>query len=279
MALLPEWSLKRVPVVGMVHLPPLPDSPRWSGDLQAVRDFVRNDAKALCQGGVDGIMLENFGDVPFYPDRVPAVTVAVMTMLAHEIRLVCESTTPRKIPFGINVLRNDGRSALAVALASGASFIRVNVMCGARVTDQGILQGIAHDLLRERAMFKAHSVRILADVDVKHSAPLAARELGIEVRDVIDRALADAVIVSGHATGGAINSEDLGIVKSACRKAPVFIGSGVTIENAGELIRLGADGLIVGTSLKFDGVVDRPVDQNRVRILMEKVNQAESTVG
>ena len=153
MSLLPQWSSVRVPVIGMLHLPPLPGSSRWSGDLNAVRDFVLRDVEALCAGGVDGLMIENFGDTPFYPGRVPAITVAAMTALACEVRRATD------VPLGINMLRNDGLSALAVAVASGASFIRVNVLCGARVTDQGLLQGIAHDLLRERANLKAESIR------------------------------------------------------------------------------------------------------------------------
>ena len=109
-------------------------------------------------------MMENFGDVPFFPGRVPASVVAQMTAMACAVR------DEVKLPLGINVLRNDGVSALAVAQAAGASFIRVNVLCGARVADQGLIQGIAHDLLRERAALGAAEIKIFADVDVKHSA-------------------------------------------------------------------------------------------------------------
>src|SRR5687768_9330841 len=139
-----KWSTVPRPVIGMLHLPPLPGSPRYGGG-----------------GGGHGLMLDNFGDVPFYPGRVPAHVVAHMTAVACEVRRRFPS-----LPLGINVLRNDGRSALAVAHAAGAQFIRVNVLCGARVADQGLIQGIAHDLLRERAMLGATDVRILADVDV-----------------------------------------------------------------------------------------------------------------
>ena len=268
MSLLPQWSATSVPVIGMLHLPPLPGSSRWAGDFAAVRDFVLHDAESLCAGGVDGLMIENFGDTPFYPDRVPAITVAAMTALACEVRRRFD------VPFGINVLRNDGRSALAVAVASGASFIRVNVLCGARVTDQGLLQGIAHDLLRERANLKSETIRILADVDVKHSAPLAVRPFGVEVSDVIHRGHADAIIVSGAATGSATETQTLCAAKQAAGTTPVLIGSGVSAESAPELIAHGADGLIVGTSLKFDGRISNPVDPQRVRALIEAVQRA-----
>src|SRR5688572_15960015 len=177
--LLPEWSACPRPVIGMLHLPPLPGSPRYAGDPDAITAAVLRDAEALADGGVHGLMLENFGDVPFYPGRVPVHVVARMTTLALEVKRHFP-----QLPLGVNVLRNDGLSALAVAHAAGADFIRVNVLCGARVADQGIIQGIAHDLLRDRAALGATGVRILADVDVKHSSPLgAARGIADEVAD------------------------------------------------------------------------------------------------
>ena len=127
--LLPEWSERRSPVIGMLHAMALPGAPTYGGDLARVRKALLADAEALVAGGVDGLMLENFGDSPFYPDRVPAMTVAALTALATEVRRCFP------VPLGINVLRNDGRSALAVAVACGASFIRVNILCGARVAE------------------------------------------------------------------------------------------------------------------------------------------------
>jgi membrane complex biogenesis BtpA family protein len=256
-ALLPQWSNVRKLVIGMVHLLPLPGSPRYGGDVGAVRDAALRDAEALARGGVHGIMMENFGDVPFYPGRVPAAVVAHVTAIAAEVRRTVD------VPLGINVLRNDGRSALAVAHAVGASFIRVNVLCGARVTDQGIIQGIAHDLLRERIRLGAHDVKILADVDVKHSAPLAPRALVDEVADTIERGLADAVIVSGAGTGKPTDPQHVRAVKAAAAATPVFIGSGVSAANVEQFDA--ADGFIVGTAFKRDGDVSAPVDVERVR--------------
>jgi membrane complex biogenesis BtpA family protein len=269
MPLLAEWSGINVPVIGMLHVPSLPGSPGFRGDFEEIRRFVLRDAGALRDGGVDGLMLENFGDTPFHPDRVPAITIAAMTVLGVAVR------QQFGLPLGINVLRNDGRSALAVAVATGASFIRVNVLCGARVTDQGLLQGIAHDLLRERAALGAHDIRILADVDVKHSAPLAPRPIEVETTDLIQRAHADAVIVSGQATGLPTDTVSLTAVRQAAGPVPVFVGSGVTAENAATLIRSGAGGLIVGSSLKHDGRISNPVDAQRVRQLVDTVRMVE----
>jgi membrane complex biogenesis BtpA family protein len=260
--LLSQWPRSRKVVIGMIHLPPLPGSPRFSGDVKSVRETALRDAATLHEGGVHGLMIENFGDVPFYPGRVPAYVVAHMTAIAAEVRARVA------LPLGINVLRNDGLSALAVAHACGAEFVRVNVLCGARVADQGLLQGVAHDLLRERALLGAADVKVLADVDVKHSAPVAPRELADEVDDTVKRGLADGVIVSGAGTGKKTEPDKVAAVKQfAGADVPVFVGSGVTAETISQYA-LAADGFIVGTAFKRDGDPRNPVEANRVKALI-----------
>jgi uncharacterized protein len=258
------WKGKGKIVIGMLHLPALAGSPGFAGDARRIPQTVLRDADALAAGGVHGLMMENFGDVPFYPDRVPAHVVAQMTALAMEVRRRTD------LPLGINVLRNDGRSALAIAHAVGARFIRVNVLCGARVTDQGVIQGIAHDLLRERTMLGAEDVKIFADVDVKHSAALAARPIEDEVDDLIERSLADAIVVSGAGTGKSTDPEKVRTVKRVASKTPVFIGSGITAETISEFMDC-ADGFIVGTSFKKGGVSVNPVEQKKVKELMRRL--------
>ncbi len=251
----------RIPVIGMLHAPPLPGSPAFSEPFESAVEFVLRDADALVAAGIPALMLENFGDAPFFPRRVPPETVAALTRLAAEVRRRFD------VPLGINVLRNDGRAALAIAVATGASFIRINVLTGARLTDQGIVEGIAHNLLRDRAKLRAESIRILADVDVKHSAPLAPRPLSEETQDTLERGGADAVIVSGRSTGDAVDLATLHEVKAAAKVHPVLIGSGITVENIATFARV-ADGLVVGTSLKREGIVSNPVDSEKARDLM-----------
>lgn len=262
--LLPEWSSRRCPIIGMLHAPPLPGSADFNGNFLKVREFVVGDAVSLLEGGVDGLMLENFGDAPFFPARVPAITVAAMTAIAVDLR----QRFP--VPLGINVLRNDGQSALTVAVACGAAFIRVNVLCGARVADQGLLTAIAHDLMRERCFLHARSIQIWADVDVKHSAALAPRPLTEDVHDLIERGKSDAVIVSGAATGQPVELETVRQVKIAAKSTPVLLGSGVTAENVAGLVP-SADGIIVGSGLKVDGIVSNPVDPLRVKRFVDAV--------
>jgi membrane complex biogenesis BtpA family protein len=263
---IPHWSSISKPVIGMVHLLPLPGSPQYAGDLRAVHEAALRDAGALAEGGVHGLMLENFGDVPFYPGRVPAYVVSHMTAIAQAVRSRFD------LPLGINVLRNDGQSALAVAQAANAQFIRVNVLCGARVADQGILQGIAHDLLRDRTTLGAEGIKILADVDVKHSAPLADRPLADEIEDTIHRGLADALIITGSGTGKATALEKVRAAKSAAQSTPVFIGSGITPATISEYLPL-ADGFIIGSAFKQEGLATNPVEPGRVRALMERLSQ------
>jgi membrane complex biogenesis BtpA family protein len=252
------------PVIGMLHMAALPGAPRFAGDLEAIRRRVMEDAAALVEGGAQGAILENFGDAPFYPGRVPAITAAHVTALAAEVRRKFD------LPLGINVLRNDGVTALAIAHAVRAQFIRVNVLCGARVTDQGVIQGIAHDLLRERAALGSE-IAIFADVNVKHSAPLAARPLADEIADLIHRGGADAVIVSGAATGSPTDLEELRAAKAAAGDTPVLVGSGITSETISHYA-LHTDGFIVGTSLKGDGVVANPISTERVRTLVRRLS-------
>jgi membrane complex biogenesis BtpA family protein len=263
--LLEAWKNVRKPVIGMLHLAALPGSPLYGGSLSSVRDAVLRDAQLLAEGGVNGLMIENFGDTPFFPGRVPAHVVAHITAIAGEVR----RSVPH-LPLGINVLRNDGLSALAIAHAVGADYIRVNVLCGARVADQGLLQGIAHDLLRLRAELKAEGIKIFADVDVKHSAPLAERPIADEVDDTLHRGMADALIVSGAGTGKPTDPEKVKLVKAAAKDAPVFLGSGVTPQTLSALLPH-ADGFIVGTFFKQDGVASSAVDPQRVRELMKKI--------
>lgn len=253
------WLSQRPILIGMLHLPPLPGSPRFSGSMTAILNRVLSDVAAYEHGGMRSLMVENFGDTPFYPGAVPNVTIAHMTAIAQQVR----NSFPN-MQLGINALRNDGCAALAIAHAVGAEFIRVNVLCGARVTDQGLVTGIAHDLLRLRAQLHAEHIAILADVDVKHSAPLGVRPLRDEVDDLIHRGGADAVIVSGNATGQPVDLGQLRSVAQAASPVPVLIGSGATTRTIGSLLSV-ASGAIVGSALKRDGQAEQEVDAERVR--------------
>ena len=264
-AWLPQWSGIRLPVIGVVHLAPLPGAPQFGGDRCDVERSMLRDTAALAEGGVHGLLLENYGDVPFFPGRVPHQVITHMTVLGQRLR----QEYP-KLPLGINVLRNDACGALAVAQAIGAQFIRVNVLCGARVTDQGLIEAVAHELLRARDLWRARDIRICADIDVKHSAPVGSIPLEQQTLDAIHRGQADAVIVSGTSTGQPAEPNRFERIKSAAGRIPVWVGSGVTAANIESWTSV-ADGVSVGTWLKRDGITTNPVDQNRVRELVQAV--------
>jgi membrane complex biogenesis BtpA family protein len=246
----------------MVHLGALPGAPK-ARPLSETLDRALADAKVLVAAGFDGVFVENYGDVPFHPGSVPAITVASLTRVAAALR----AQLPDSVSLGINVLRNDARSALAIATATEADAIRVNVHTGARVTDQGVIEGRAWETLRLRADYKA-AVAIWGDVDVKHSAPLGPpRPIAEEVGDLVHRGLADAVIVTGSGTGRAASTAVLVEVVAAAGEEPVYVGSGVTVETVAALLRC-AHGVIVGTALKEGGVTSAPVDLRRCQALV-----------
>ena len=251
-------------VVGMIHLDALPGAPNFDGDWDAIRDAMLRDARRLEAGGVDAMLVENFGDAPFYADDVPKHVVASMTALVRDLARAVD------LPLGVNVLRNDAEAALSIAAASGASFVRVNVHTGARLTDQGIVTGQAHETVRLRERLDA-DVSILADVDVKHSAALTERPLAEDIAELVERGHADGIVASGTGTGEATDRSQLEriveIRDEVDESSPVFVGSGVTADTVAETLAL-ADGVIVGTSLKEDGETTAPVDVERVRSLV-----------
>ncbi len=255
----------RTPIIGVVHLLPLPTSPRWGGSLKAVIDRAEQEATALASGGVDGLIVENFFDAPFAKNQVDPAVVSAITVVVQRIQNLIT------IPVGLNVLRNDGKSAMAIASCVRAQFIRVNVLTGVMATDQGLIEGEAHQLLRYRRELGT-DVKILADVLVKHARPLSVPNLTVAVKDTIERGLADAIILSGWATGSPPNLEDLELASGAAHGTPVFVGSGANWENIGTLMQA-ADGVIVSSSLKRHGRIEQPIDPIRVSQFVEAAHQ------
>jgi len=249
----------------MLHLPALPGSPGSRDSLGHIETRVVSEARLLRDVGFSTAILENFGDVPFFKDRVGPSTIASMTRLACAVR----ASVP-DLPLGINVLRNDARAALAVAVAAEAAFIRVNVHVGATATDQGIIEGRAAETLRARAALGA-SVAIWADVHVKHGQSLAHDTIADEAEDAVRRGLADAVIVSGQGTGEATSLDDLRAVAALELGVPVYVGSGVTAGTVESLLDV-ADGVIVGTAIKVDGKTTNPIDRRRAERLNERAH-------
>jgi membrane complex biogenesis BtpA family protein len=250
------------PVIGCIHLLPLPGSPRYRGDTAMIIQQAVKEAEILEEEGVNGLIIENFGDAPFFPERVPNVTIASMAIIVDRIRQAVN------IPLGVNVLRNDASAALAIAAITKASFIRVNIHMHAMLTDQGIIQGKSYDTLRLKADLKS-DVMIWADVDVKHAHPLVKPDIKQWTHDLVDRGLADAIIVTGSGTGKATDMDDLKTVRLAS-SVPVLIGSGLNAKNVRDCASI-ADGGIIGSYFKQEGKATNTVDRQRVRELMKMI--------
>jgi len=240
------YPFKRWPLVGVVHLAPLPGSPAWGGSMNAVLEQALRDAEAYANGHFDGLIVENYGDRPFTPGTVAAPTVAALTAVAVRLR----DRFP-ELPLGINVLRNDAGSALAIAKAVGASFIRINVLVGAMIADQGILEGRAWDLALLKRQLEAADVSIWADVMVKHAAPLGDQTLEGQADDASKRGGAGALILSGRATGAEADPSDFQRVRDILPDAPLLVGSGLSARNF-DRYRAVADGAIVASALYGD---------------------------
>ncbi|HSG79711.1 MAG TPA: BtpA/SgcQ family protein [Acidimicrobiia bacterium] len=249
-------------IVGMVHLGPLPGAPGFDGDLDAVVDAAVADTTVLRAAGFDAVMVENFGDAPFYADDVPDATVAAMTRCVLAVR---DAAGP--LPVGVNVLRNDALAALAIAAATGASMIRVNVLSGTMWTDQGPITGKAAELARLRAALRS-DVAVLADVFVKHAVPAPGMTISDAARDTWERSGADALVVSGPGTGHALDLADARAVKEAVPGAPLVAGSGTSPGNVAEVLDV-CDAVIVGTAVKEGGVPGGRVHPERAKLLVQ----------
>lgn len=252
------------PVIGMLHLPPLPGSPIYNGQgLKEIIDRALYDAEQLQVGGIDALEVENFSDPTYYPEQVGPELVAAMAVISdHVIRKA-------SVPVGLCILA-DPKASISVAHSVGAKFVRATFFTEASVDVSGLVCPKPHELLRFRK-FLDPSIKIFTDVHIKHSAPLVNRPLGDSALDA-KYFLSDAVIISGTHTGVETKLEDIKEAKTAVEDFPVLVGSGFRKESAQKILQI-ADGVIVGTSLKVDGVSSNPVDSKRVSELMATIRE------
>jgi len=250
-------------LIGCVHLLPLPGAPRYGGSMNEVTEGALRDAEALIGAGFHGLIVENFGDTPFYPDTVPVETVAALACVASEVR---RAHPERKL--GINVLRNDGEAAVAIGAAVGADFVRINQHMAVSVAEQGWLLGRSHETCRLRAKLLTNLL-IAADISVKHAAPLAHRGVVQEARDAVERGLVDALVFSGTVTGQPPALDEVRRVREQLgEQIDIICGSGVSLENVSEYSQL-FDAIIVGTALKLEERIRNPVSRDKALRFVE----------
>ncbi|MBP1993737.1 BtpA/SgcQ family protein [Paenibacillus eucommiae] len=255
-------------IIGMVHLKALPGAPHFKGgNLDAIYDFAMNDVRALEEGGVDGLMIENAGDIPFCkPEDIGMETVAAMTALTERIK------RETNLPIGINCLANGVLVALAVAKANDLPFVRVNQWVNAYVANEGFIEGASAKAMRYRSNIKGDNIKIFADVHVKHGSHsiVADRSLADQTRDAIFFD-ADVLIATGSRTGDETSTDEIEGIKSNT-DLPVIVGSGMTPGNAQKILSH-CNGCIVGSYVKKDGLWWNQVEAARVKELMDVVLQ------
>ena len=262
---------RRRAVIGVIHSRPLPGAPAYAGEpMDDVIGFALDEARRYRDGGVDGLIVENHGDIPFAkPAALGPETAACMAVMTRAVRLEAG------LPVGVNVLANGALQALAVAKAAGAAFVRVNQWANAYVANEGIIEGPAGAAARYRAWLHARDVRIFADVHVKHGAHaiVADRSIGEMARDA-EFFDADVAIATGQRTGDAASMDELRAIAEGCA-LPVAVGSGVTPDNVGDIFTV-ASCVIVASWLKADGVWWNPVDPDRLRTFMQAADRARA---
>lgn len=251
----------------MVHVGALPGTPRAS---QSVDELVRQAVQevwVLAEGGCDVILVENMHDLPYLQGEVGPEIVASMTAVCRAINEAAD------LPCGVQVLAGANQGALAVALAAGMDFIRAEGFVFSHVADEGWLNACAGPLLRYRKLIGAEHIAVWADVKKKHAAHAMTADVSLaETVKAAEFFGADAVIVTGEATGREASTADLSSARGAT-KLPVIVGSGVTAENAAAMLQH-ADAVIVGSALKKDGHWTAPVDLDRVKAVAAAVRAA-----
>jgi len=248
------------PVVAMVHFPGLPGRPRHdaSGGMDRIVDAVGRDVVALQEVGADALLFCNEGDIPYQlrtGPEIPAAMAAVIGQLRADVI----------VPFGVNVLW-DPIASLALARATGARFVR-EVFTGVYETDLGLIEPRIGDSAAYREAIGAADVALFDNVAPEFGSPLGRRSVADRARSAEFLGM-DAVLVSGSSAGAAVDRSDLLQAKEAVSDIPVIANTGVQAETVAETLAV-ADGVIVGTALKRDGVTWNPVDPARAKRFLD----------
>jgi membrane complex biogenesis BtpA family protein len=247
-------------IYGVIHLKGLPGSTSNILSIDKIVKLAQNDIDTLTAGGIDGLIIENFGDAPFVKDNLSKRSLVSFATVVSNLDI------DKKLDVGINVLRNDGISALSIAEATDADFVRINVLNNIMYTDQGIIEGKSYDISQFRNTL-SKEIKVFADVFVKHATPPYGAKIENHTKELLERAGADVVIVSGDGTGEETNIEDLQRIRDIVPLGKLAIGSGLNEVNIKKYVGISDIG-IIGTDFKLDGILNNPVDLNRVKNLI-----------
>jgi len=252
------------PIIGVIHVGALPGTPRAAQSVAELMGGARAEARIYKEAGVDGVIIENMHDVPYLRGEVGPEIVAAMTAIATEVKSACD------LPVGIQILAGANVEAMAVAHAAGLEFIRAEGFAYAHVADEGLIQSSAAKLLRYRKTIGAERVQVWADIKKKHAAHAITADVTLgETAETVEFMGADCVIVTGSATGKPPSVADVREAKTHCR-LPVFLGSGINESNLADFYNE-ADGFIIGSAFKLDGLWSNTIDPPRVASLLKAV--------
>ncbi len=253
------------PIIGVIHLQALPNTPNYGGSTHAIIEKALEEAAIFQRAGIDALIIENMHDAPYVKGEAAPEVVAMMGIVGYKVKQMTQ------LPCGVQILAGANKSALAVAKAAGLDFVRVEGFVFGHVADEGWMDSCAGELMRYRRHIEGQGILVLTDIKKKHSA----HAMTVDV-DIVETAKAaaffrsDGVIITGVSTG---QKADLMEIKSVKEQVdtPVLVGSGVSLKNVKQYWRA-ADGLIVGSDFKKFGHWANTVEEDRVKALMDKVN-------
>jgi membrane complex biogenesis BtpA family protein len=251
-------------ILGMIHTEALPGTPKYKGNFTKILEKAKEEAKIYQENGIDGLIIENMHDIPYLNSKVGPEITAAMSIIGYEIK------KQTKLPCGIQILAGANKEALSVALAAGLDFIRAEGFVFSHIADEGMMNSCAGDLLRYRKQIGAEHIAVFTDIKKKHSSHAITADIDIvETAHTAEFFLSDGVIVTGISTGTSADKEEIKAVKNAV-SIPVLVGSGVTLDNLEEYFYI-ANGLIIGSYFKEEGLWSNPLSPIKVKKLMEKV--------
>ena len=252
-------------IIGMVHFPPLAGTPEFDDnlDLSKIVDSVTKDLESLQSNGIDAIMFGNEGDRPY----TLKASDASLSAMAYVIGLVKKNI---RIPFGVNYLW-DPLATVALGCVTNADFAR-EVFTGVYDSDMGLWQPNAAEALRLRSNLNNKKLKLMFNVNAEFASPLGDRKTSDKAESAVFSSLADAICVSGVITSKAVNINELKETKEKVKDVPIFANTGVKIDNVEEILSI-ADGCVIGSHLKYDGITWNNIDSKRVRDFMNKVNK------
>lgn len=253
------FKTKKPVIIGDIHLPPLPGSPKYDTNckIKDFLDFALREAKIYAENGFDGIIIENFGDAPYYAERVGPEVVATMACIVSNIVKEID------IPIGIQVMRNDPIAAISIAHTCGGKFIRVES-----------LRERSYEIQNFRKIIGAEDIKILADIK---AVDLDAKSIENLAEELAYHELADGIIISTGIPGPSGKSVDAMIVERVKKKralvnVPVLVAGGINKNNVQDYLKI-CDGIIVASSLRVNGISTNPLDPERVKEFMENVTK------